>query len=312
MLSAHLVRATAGLVPLPRWLEAHPLTAMSPSARQLAWRVGRHITRNPDHGFVMAERVPPSGVGSLWELYQAAPSVEHIHRAYPRFNALLLDSMVVELVEREASVCLRHVSPPGFRIDRAEEDFRAAMQVATWRALHACPSLGARTMHFTYQRPRSTAAHERLLGTQDLRFAQPCFALELDLRWWKAPLPTSDRALFGQRLEAACRAAQACVEVALEQRVEALITESLHRDPRAERVAEQLGMSVRTLHRQLAARGYTFRDLAESARLREAALVEQTEEIHGARALSSTQRARMLGFSGGGALRNALRRWRKR
>ena len=63
-LSVHVIRAATGMVPLPHWLESHPLSAMSPSARQLAWAVGRHITRNPDYGFAIAERVPASGVGS--------------------------------------------------------------------------------------------------------------------------------------------------------------------------------------------------------------------------------------------------------
>jgi hypothetical protein len=178
-LSVHLVRAAAGMVPLPRWLESHPLSAMSPSARQLAWAVGRHITRNPDHGFVMAERVPASGIGSLWPLYQAAPSLAHIHRAYPRFAALLLEHVQIEIHEGDQSVCLRHVTPPGFRVDRAEEDFRATMQVATWRELHQSRAVGAQFAHFTYPRPRSTEAHERLLGTRALRFSQPHLVLWL-------------------------------------------------------------------------------------------------------------------------------------
>jgi AraC-like DNA-binding protein len=136
--------------------------------------------------------------------------------------------------------------------------------------------------------------------------------LELERRWWDAPLPTSDAGKFELRLEAACRTVRASMEHAVEHRVEALITQLLSSDPRAERVAGLLGVSVRTLHRQLATRGHSFRELSERARQREAALVEQTEEIHGSQALSSAQRARMLGFSGGGALRNALKRWRQR
>jgi AraC-like DNA-binding protein len=309
-LSVHLVRAASELAPLPRWLENQPLTAMSPSARQLAWAVGRHVTRNPDHGFAMSRRVPASAVGFLWDLYRCAPTLESIHRAYPDIAVLLLDDVPARITEEPSSVRLDYAPAPPLRLDRAEQDFRAAWQVKTWRELHLLPEMGARSACFTYARPRSTVEHERLLGTRELRFSQPHFALELDRRWWEAPLPKANSGEFGERLKHAAGTARAFEQLALEQRVESLITQLLSSDASAGKVAELLGISVRTLHRKLTERGFSFRFLSERARRREADLVEQTEQIHGAPAVSSDDRARMLGFSNGRALRNAVRRWR--
>jgi AraC-like DNA-binding protein len=99
----------------------------------------------------------------------------------------------------------------------------------------------------------------------------------------------------------------------IEQRVEDLLMQWLRTNPCAEQVAERLGLSVRTLHRQLSARGNSFRALIERTRHCELDLLQQTEQLHtesaGGPALTAGERARMLGFSNAGALRNALRRW---
>ena len=311
-LSVHLVRAALELSgPLPRWLEEQPLGTMSPSARQLAWAVGRAITRNPDHGFAIAERVPPHAVGSLWELYRVAPNVGALHAHYAEFALLLLDDARCTLEQSEASVRVTAVPGTIARVDRAEEDFRAAMQVATWRALLARPALEPLSVDFTYPRPRSTRTHRRLLGRATLRFSQPSFRIELARELWEAPLPTSDPALFAQRLAQARAAVDALgTQAPLPLRVDALVTQLLHRGSTASSVAERLGMSVRTLHRRLAEEGENFRTLLARARRREAALIDQTAELAAAPTISGSVRAALLGFANAGALRNARKRWR--
>jgi AraC-like DNA-binding protein len=309
-LSAALVRAALQLGPLPRWAERYPLTAMSPAARQAAWAVGRKITRNEDHGFAIAERVPPNAVGSLWQLYEVAPCIAAIHERYDSFSALLLDTSIFSLSVTDTSSCVAHRSEPWSKVDRAEEDFRAAMQVATWRGLLREPSLAPLSVHFTYARPASTEAHKRALGCHNLRFAQPCFQLELARRWWDSPLPASDVALFESRLHAARAAAELHTQSALDVQVDGLFLALLSRDPSAQAVASALGLSVRTLRRKLAEGGQTLRAIAERVRQREAQLLREIDELVGQPAHSSAERARLLGFANPGALRNALKRWR--
>ncbi|MEY4509406.1 MAG: hypothetical protein RLZZ450_1528, partial [Pseudomonadota bacterium] len=123
------------------WFQWHPLSAMSASARQVVWAVDRRVTRNPDHGFAMAERIPVDAVGWLWQLYRTAPTLSALHASYHSFSSLLLDSMSVEFEGRTDLVSLVHRQQPPVVSDRAEEDFRAAHQVNTWRALHDAPGL---------------------------------------------------------------------------------------------------------------------------------------------------------------------------
>jgi hypothetical protein len=80
VLSQHFLRAAGAFSPIPVWLERYALTAMSPSARQLVWAVGRRMTGNPDHGFAIAARVPVEGIGSLWPLYRCAPNLATVQR----------------------------------------------------------------------------------------------------------------------------------------------------------------------------------------------------------------------------------------
>ncbi|HEX5659850.1 MAG TPA: AraC family transcriptional regulator ligand-binding domain-containing protein [Polyangiales bacterium] len=307
VVAGHFLRAAAGFSAIPSWMEQHALTAMSPSARQRVWAVGRRFTGNPDHGFAIAERVPADGVGSLWALFRSAPDLATLHRIYPRVAPLLVDSMQCSWREGEHSVQLSFTLADGVRADRAEEDSRAALQVKTWRLLHG-DAIAPISVSFSYARPRSTTAHVRALHTRDVRFDQPALGLELALHWWRAPLPSAD-AQFEHRLALAERQVQALAETSIEQRVEGLLMQRMSTDARTESVAALLGVSVRTLHRQLAHAGTSFRALTERARRREDALFTEASALFGFRTLSLGERARLLGFANTGALRNALRRW---
>lgn len=308
-LTTHLLRATAQVALLPRWAERHSIAALSPSMRQLAWKVARTYTQNPDHGFAIAELVPAQAVGSLWPLYEAASCLREVHEAYAQLSGLLLDNMSPSVREESAECTLVHLPDAGLALDRAEEDFRAAMQVKTWRALLRRPKLAPTSVSFTYARPKHTREHERQLGSARLRFSQPAFTISLARHLWERPLPTADSELFARHYSQLCEQLRAHENMALERRVEALAAVRLSRDASASAIAEALGMSVRTLRRKLAQRGQSFRTLLERARARERELLDEAEQLVRGTA-TATVRARLLGFASPGALRNALRRVR--
>lgn len=310
-LSVHLLRAAAQLAPLPRWLERYPLGAMSPGARQLAWSVGRRVTANPDHGFAMAERVPAEAVGTLWSLYEAAPSLAAVHREYVSLAPLLLDCMRPTIAESEGAVALSFVSDTGLLLDRGEQDFRAAMQVKTWRTLLHDPRVAPLCVHFTYARPASTRAHERALGTTRLLFSQPVLRYDLATSVWHAPVPTHEAKGFAEHRRKAHALLTAYQRQTIESTVEGLVTEFLGSDRRETAIAGALGLSQRTLRRRLGLRGVSFRALIERVQRRELSLIEEADELAEG-SLPLRDRARLLGFANTGALRNALKRWRIR
>lgn len=305
-LSAALMRANRRLATTPGWLERYPLGAMSPSARQLAWAVGRRYTGNADHGFAMASLVPAHSIGTLWQLYEAAPTLRALHEAYRGLSGLLLDCMVPELMEGPCEVTLSFQPEGRFTMDRAEEDFRAAQQVKTWRMLLDEEVAPVRVC-FTYARPRCTRAHQRALGTTSLRFSQPRFSLTLTRATWERPLPGADPQRFTShraRLQSVLDAHLASTDLAV--RAEELSISLLHRDLSASSIAEALGMSARTLRRRLAASGASLRSLVMRTRARESELLDEAEQLTST-SLPRALRARLLGFANSGALGNARR-----
>jgi AraC-like DNA-binding protein len=310
--AAHLlqaVRETAGA--LAPWFGEEPFAAMSPDARQLTWAQGRGLTRDPDYGFHLAERVPPgAALGPLWALCQAGPDLTTLYRHYPDYAVLMLDDFTNEVSVEASSVRLVMVRPGAAAVDRGEEDFRAAFHLAFCRALLGRPGLCPVSVGFSYARPSSTCEHERILGTRALRFSQPSLQLEFSAEDFYAPIPSADAARFEALLTLAVREARALSEQSpLSLRVEALVTQWLLRGPSAPRIARLLGMSARSLHRRLSAEGQSFRRLMQQVQRRHARLIAEVTQAP-APGVTARARAALLGFSGAGALRNAERRWR--
>jgi AraC-like DNA-binding protein len=306
-MSEHVKRAAAALMPLPAFAQRSPLTAMSPEGRQFAWAVGRTLTRDPDFGFAVAARVPAQAVGDLWDMYEAAPNLAALHAHYPEFQAVLLDCMraCITLADTYATISV----VPAFRTDRAEEDFRAGMQIQTWRALLQSPQLTPRSVGFTYARPRSTRTHSRALGPCELRFSQPSFSISLDRPAWQQALPNANAGRFTREL--ARWSAPSCELGTIETHVESLVLERLQGQASAATVADALGMSERSLRRKLEAQGTSFRALADRARQRQAELLDSEQALLGKTTLGSAARAALLGFANAGALRNAAKRWQR-
>jgi AraC-like DNA-binding protein len=285
----------------PRWLLEHPLQLASPTARQVLWALGRRLTRNPDIGFVVAAGVAVESVGSLWPMYEAAPSLHTLSAHYDDWSALLLDFASYTTRDEGDLSWFSTRAPAGVVLDRAEQDFRTSMLVRCWRRLARSPALTPQIVHFAYPRPTSVAWHTRLLGDATLRFAQPCFQLGLARSVAHAQLPSAHAARFEALLAEARAAARAPRADTLAQRVEGLVTERLAHSLQEADVASLLGLSARSLRRKLARSGTQFRDLLARVRARERELYVQAR-------VSTAETAHFLGFANRGALRNSLRR----
>jgi AraC-like DNA-binding protein len=286
------------------WLRRHSIQLASPSARQVLWAIGRRVAQNPDLGFVIAQGVSEEAVGSLWPLYRAAPSLRALTARYDTWSPLLLDFASFRPFDEENITWFRTTPPAHLTLDRGEQDFRTSMTIKYWRTLSRDPQLTPRAVHFTYARPNTLAWHQRVLGDAALRFRQPHFQIGLLREQADAPLPGADLQTY-ERLAQAAAASAADVgrRGSLLHRVEALITQQLAAAPQVRDVSSALGLSERTLRRQLAERGATFRTLLARVRERE-------YELYARALLSTAETARHLGFANRGALNNGLRRVR--
>lgn len=301
LMAATLRSALAQAAP-PRWLLEHPVCLASPGARQVLWAFGRKLSRNPDVGFTVADGVPAEAIGSLWTLYQQAPSLRMLAENYPGWAPLLLDFVDLTVHDEHDCIWFR-MTARDVALDRAEQDFRASMLAKTWRALARSSALNPRAVHFTYPRPGSMAAHRQALGDTTLRFEQPWFQLGLTRARAEVWLPGADPLGFAMQAEHARRAVRGPRSETLAERAEALITERLKGPVRERDVAHALGLSERSLRRELARVGTSFRELLSRARLRE-------HELYTQALLPKSEIACLLGLANRGALRNALRRIR--
>jgi AraC-like DNA-binding protein len=300
---AAMLSVASDLARFPAWFHPQRLQMTSPAARQVLWAVGRRLTQNPDMGFAFAERVPEDAIGSLWRMYEVVPNLRTLINAYNDWSSLLLEFMELSVVDEGSLTWFRMTARAGTVLDRAEQDYRAAMTLKVFRRLLRKPALPLRAVHFAYAPPRTMHAHVAALGTTEIRFSQPYLQVALSRLEADASLEGASRDAF-ERLSMAARVqAENPRDSSLPVRVETLITEQLVQGPSEASVARDLGLSTRSLRRRLAESGVTFRSLLDRARRREADL------YLGDAALPIARVASLLGFASDGALRNSMRRW---
>lgn len=149
-------------------------------------------------------------------------------------------------------------------------------------------------------------ARLRRLVRGDLRFEADMVRIIVPAAALESPLPGDPqlRALAASQLdEQRARVPSAFEPEDIAQRVMRVLDVSLSHDASMVRVADEFGMSVRTLQRQLSARGVSFQALAEEVRrTRAITLLSQGE-------LSVEAIAAQLGYGDASNFRRAFRRW---
>jgi AraC-like DNA-binding protein len=92
-------------------------------------------------------------------------------------------------------------------------------------------------------------------------------------------------------------------ETDLVRRIRSACLNSLKRFPTAEEMADQLGLSLRTLHRRLASEGLSYQEIIDS--VRRSISSELLQNTH----LQVDQVAERVGFSDAASFRKAFRKW---
>ncbi len=261
------------------------------------------FTRDPDLGLRAARRLVLGDVGAVDYVVRSAPTVREALEDAARYIRLINEVLEVRL-EIDGSTAFVHLEN-SVVLPRAAADFEVGgffcNHIAEW--ISGAPSEA--TVWFTHRAPDDLTEYLRTFPSVTLRFSAPAFGFSFPRAVLDRPVPGADanlRAVIVPYAEETL--GKLAVVQSVTADVRAIIVETLELGgPDIASVAQQLGMSVRTLARRLEGEGTTFRDLADDAR-RKLAL-----DYVGSRDLDLSAIAYRLGFSHTAAFHRAFRRW---
>lgn len=260
-------------------------------------------TGDPDLG-LKAARVAMRGDYDLLEYTmvssQSVKEANEILRRYVKLLNSALDYSTEIHGERAISRFISRVP-----LSRAASDFQmGALYGASIRWLPPWPDAYSEVW-FTYPEPVQLHEYERSFPGSKLRFGAPFDAIVFDRRYLDLPMPHADPKLHALLLKQLDHAITCLPPAhALRLRVRKLIkAELLGGSPTVDHIAQSLGMSRRTLARQLLAEGATFKGLLEEVRreLAERALISEDVGI--------AEIAERLGFAESNTFYRAFKRW---
>ncbi len=261
------------------------------------------LTGNEDLGLHAAAEAM---LGDLDVLEYAASSCTTGREALEviiRYIPLVNDAADFTLEERGRKVFTwLHSRVP---LTRAAADFQSAAlyrMVTLWLGPDLPPDV---EVWFDHEAPPDTSAYRRIYGNSPIRFRAPADAFLFGTEALDMKLKSADPKLHQLLRRHADRLMAELPRIEnLADRVRWLVNEQLPgRKLNADRIAEQLHLSRRTLHRRLADEGSNFKKLVDELR-RELALsyLERTQHSMG-------EISFLLGFSDLAAFYRAFRRW---
>lgn len=249
-----------------------------------------------------------AGYGPLVMLLMTCATVHDALQTAVKYQQLtyLFSSLRLEPGKHMSALVLAPMPmPPAalrFRIDgEASGAFKMMQDLQASMGLQFQPL----SVDMPYARPAEAAVYEAHFGCP-VRFGENAVRFWMPNAVLHTRLPSADanahamyRALCDQQLHSQ----NATSGERLLDRVQSHLGLFTHQLPNAEDVAQSLGMSVRSLRRQLSEDGHNFRDvLAQSLYARAQQLLKDT-------ALSIEEVAQQLGYAESAAFIHAFKRW---
>jgi AraC-like DNA-binding protein len=156
---------------------------------------------------------------------------------------------------------------------------------------------------FAQPQPRSFAAFAETFGTRQIDFGAPITTITLQAADVAAPMPSADPVLAAI-LRRYAKTIPFQPTTTWRAQFQGLLDEAVaYGNPSLDTLARRLGISTRTLQRELAKSGTSWRAELDAARQRRAEHARQAGEP------SMAMLARLLGYADARSLRRAMRRW---
>lgn len=253
-------------------------------------------------GLGYATYLKPGTSGALSYGYMSAPTLRHSFQFFLKYNPIVIDLAHQDLVLGADRGTYEWALPS---ILLEADQLNDMIAAATVRNFSAFAGKGWLTREATLKRaaPRSTLLHRAMIAAA-LRFSSATNTITFDVRMLDEPNPRHDPNLHAL-MEAECSRLLAVRGAkSLRERLCELITKRLdHDDVSLHALARHLGMSERTLQRDLAKVGTNFAELLDEVK-KEQALRYLTRT-----SLNISEIAYKLGLSAPSAFTRSSIRW---
>lgn len=241
-------------------------------------------------GLLVAESWRLSDFGALGLLLQHQPSLRHVLANLGQYRHLLSDSVAVQVADI-AEVCVVRVTLVTGRPDPGRQVVELAVgaTLCLFRAVLG-PSWMPRSVHFVHPAPASVQLHRRVFGPR-IEFNSELDGVVLSREDMDRPNPQADARLAAYArdfLDLQPRPQQDTIADDVRRALHALLPSGRHA---VELVGQNLGLSARSLQRQLEQAGESYSNLVNEVR---SALALRHL---GNPACSISQVAGLLGFS---------------
>lgn len=257
---------------------------------------------SPGMGIRMAESCDESSALDLmWYLLRSCASVQEAADRLARYGRLINENSRQEFRFEKGVLVFEDGPIRGTAWPRAYAEHTLALVVCTfmsWTGTFQRPLLAT----FTHPRPASIADYERVFRCP-LQFDSTTLSLRFPRSVGDAPFAQGERCLLEHLERRADELLRTLPAPSLRGKVVGILGVLLEKDPNLHTVARKLFVSQRTLQRQLAEQGVSFRQLLDEARREEAVrLLSSTS-------LSIDECSDKCGFSHTSAFRRASLRW---
>lgn len=264
-----------------------------------------HIAGPDDHGFPFryADALHVDDLGALGLALKTAPTIEGALERLVRYILVLSDTLEYELTDAAAGRVFALTGRPHHRRGAAlANECALAAVLSSLRQIHGS-RLTPVTVMFRHPGPADDHQHRAFFGCP-IGFDAATDGIELSHTDLAEPTLLADDGLSTYLLHRLDDLKARTSQRSIVDNVRAAIADALpDGQPSKSRIARRLGMSERTLHRQLADHGETFQAITTQAR-RDAAQALLTTTGH-----SLADVAFLTGFADQTAFTRAFKRW---
>lgn len=261
------------------------------------------LAGDPALGIHIVEATDPSMWGIHGYAMLASPDLRAAFDWSSRYHRLIVDDSRIDLVVRGDRAKIRYRMHDGRPTHRLMTELFLTVNLRLGQTVVDSPWIPL-SASFTHSDPADTAEYRRVFG-EDLTFGATQNTFTFPARLLDRANPRASPGLFAM-FERDARDLLRWLPRpgSLSERTRHVVSEQLaDGNPHADHVATRLGISVRTLQRQLAAEGTSHGKIVEQVRYEHALRLLDDQR------LSIQEIASALGFAKPGSFTRAFKRW---